>query len=123
MTSSIYDQHDKAFPQVSAYVVTAGASFVQPGRRVGTVAFKHPRDGAGRLWCYLHLLGSPMVRGYAGGYGYCKTDAAISSAASHAETPSEDAAGAAFIKALLPDDGNNWDWHLREAGFDVIQAV
>lgn len=120
--TDIYKQHDKAFANVSAYCIT------KDGKRVATVAFKFPRDGADRLWAYVHVLGSPMVRGMAGGYGYSKTDAAISTAASQIDPASsfdgDDLITAQTIKtALIPDDGHHWDTHLRDAGFDVMQAV
>ena len=72
MKPTIYEQHDAAFRHVNAYVIMRGRE------RVGTVAIKYPRDGAGRLWAYVHFLGMPMVRGYAGGYGYDKKTAALS---------------------------------------------
>lgn len=58
------------------------------------------------------------------------TDAAVSSAArriplERCEIDDADygAERKAFVKALLPDDGTNWDRHLRDAGFAVWQAV
>lgn len=117
---SIYDQHDKAFPHVSAYVVSEG------GKRVATIAIKFPRDGAGRLWAYVHWLGEEMVRGYANGYGYDKTSAAIESAVARlAASPTEasPARRAAFQAALSNCGGHEWDRRLRDAGFDVWQAV
>src|SRR5574343_355367 len=71
----IYEQYEKAFSNVSAYVILKDSEYV------ATVAFKYPNDGAGRLWCYLHVLGLSMVRAYAGGYGYDKASAAFTSAA------------------------------------------
>lgn len=130
--TSIYDQHDKAFQQVAAYVVMKGAD------RVATIAFKFPRDGAGRLWAYVHWIGQPMVRAHAGGYGYDKRSAACSSAVGRmpAELPVEYYADgtpccsiddqkqyAAFYEALMHDDGSNWDRRLREFGFELFQAV
>lgn len=76
MSANIYEQHKAAFPNVSAYVVLNSAK-----ERVATVAFKYPRDGAGRLYCYLHVLGVAMVRGYASGCGYDKHGASIHVAA------------------------------------------
>lgn len=123
MTSDIYKQHDAAFARVSAYVVCKG------GERVATIAFKVPADGAGRLYAYVHWIGVEMVRGHAGGYGYSKTDAAVSVAARRitlagCEKADSDYGSArkAFASALTPDDGQSWDRHLRDAGFDVWQA-
>lgn len=69
-----YDQHRAAFTNVEAHVVT------WKGERVGTIAFKFPKDGAGRLYAYVHIFGLEMARGYAGGFGYDKKSAAVSGA-------------------------------------------
>ena len=61
--SDIYEQHKAAFSNVSAFVIVKG------GERVATIAFKFPRDGAGRLFAYVHWLGEEMIRGYASGGG------------------------------------------------------
>jgi hypothetical protein len=125
--TKIYEQHDSAFSRVSAYVVARN------GERVATIAFKFPADGAGRLWAYVHWLGLEMVRGYAGGYGYDKRTAACSSAMgplkAKASAPGEleilrnESALAAFIEALARDAGQHWGGALRDAGFEVWQAV
>jgi len=109
--SDIYELHEKAFSRVSAFIITDAG-----GERVATIAFKYPSDGAGRLWCYLHIIGQQMVRGYAGGYGYDKRSAAAYSAASKlAECP--------IKEALTKDGGYGWDRYLMDAGFNVYQAV
>lgn len=131
--TNIYDQHDKAFNRVSAYVIA------RDGKRVATIAFKLPADGAGRLYVYVHWLGEPMVRGFAGGYGYDKRSAACSAAAkrlardnptemarrlSRADGYEEElATWRTFRDALTPDDGSTWDRRLEAAGFNVWQAV
>jgi hypothetical protein len=130
MPANIYDQHRASFAQVSAYVV------VHNGERVATVALKFPRDGAGRLLAYVHWLGEPMVRGYAGGYGYDKSNAAVANAArkltlsqglwpdgSYHYNPETVALHALFCDMLSRDDGVNWDDRLRDAGFKVWSAV
>ncbi len=71
---SIYDQHGKAFSNVSS------AALVKQGRQIGTIAFKWPKDGAGRLTCYLHVHGLTMVKGSASGYGYDKASASFEQA-------------------------------------------
>lgn len=117
--TDIYDLHAKAFAQVSAYVI------VKDGVRVATVSFKSPKDGAGRLWAYVHWLGTEMVRGCAGGGGYDKHSAALAQAARRAVAISADAASClSFWQALgNDDDGRRWYIRLRHAGFDVWQAV
>ena len=116
MTQNIYDQHRNAFPSVSAYVVMKG------NERVANIAFKFPKDGASRLWVYVHWFGTPMVRGSAGGYGYDKKTAACNSA-SRALPASYCDDLTAFVAALAIDDGNDWERNLRNAGFEVLQAV
>ena len=124
--TNIYDQHRAAFPQVSAYVIA------KDGDRVATIAFKFPRDGAGRLYAYVHWLGLEMVRGAATGYGYDKRTAACASATralvanlkkplGDFEHVREDVAP--FIAALEKDSGLDWSRQLRDAGFVVWSAV
>lgn len=71
---NIYDQHSKAFNQV------ASAALVKQGKQVGTIAFKYPKAGEGRLTCYLHIHGLSMVKGSASGYGYDKSSASFEQA-------------------------------------------
>lgn len=113
--SDIYDQHRAAFANVAAYVILDNNT----GERVATIAFKFPRDGAGRLYAYIHWFGTEMVRGYAGGFGYDKRTAACASAARHLS----DKVAVPFADAIGRDDGYGWDHHLQNAGFTVLQAV
>ena len=121
--ATIYDQHDAAFRNVSAFVIA------KDGERVATVAFKYPKDGAQRLWAYVHWHGVPMVRGFASGCGYDKQSAACASASRaienlHAkEFLNKCADQVAFIAAMGKDDGRGWDDNLRREGFIVWQAV
>ena len=73
--TNIYDLHSKAFPHVSAFVI------MKDGERVATISLKYPKDGAGRLYAYVHYTGLEMVRDFAGGYGYDKRSAAVAYAA------------------------------------------
>lgn len=131
-TANIYDQHRAAFGNVSAYVVMHGAE------RVATVAFKFPRDGAGRLYAYVHWAGQGMVRGFASGGGYDKQSAACASAMGRMPAalptttyadgtphhgPAEQSLYLVFAAAMLADNGSTWRDHLRDAGFNVFQAV
>lgn len=121
--TSIYDQHRAAFASVSAYVILSN------GARVATIAFKFPRDGAGRLYAYVHWIGCEMVRGYASGGGYDKRSAACAAAVSRMKAGAQrgaaeiDAAADPFRAALAIDDGLEWHNRLRDAGFEVVQAV
>jgi hypothetical protein len=119
--TNIYDQHKAAFANVAAYVV------LHNGERVATIAFKYPRDGAGRLYAYVHWFGTEMVRGYAGGGGYDKHSAACADAARKIKGGDmrgrmEEAADA-FVAELGKNDGYYWHDNLRNAGFTVLQAV
>ena len=121
---NVYDQHRASFPHVSAYCIMHGAE------RVATIAFKFPRDGAGRLYAYVHWLGVPMVRGHAGGYGYDKKSAACANACRKIDTtpwehdaPGEQALRASFIAALAINGGRYWNDELEAVGFKVLQAV
>jgi len=113
--SDIYDQHSAAFANVSAYVI------LKDGERVATVAFKFPRDGAGRLYTYVHWLGLEMVRGFAGGYGYDKRTAAVAAAVKTLGGYSPGLGD--FLTACDRDGGHHWDRRLQDAGFTVLQAV
>lgn len=123
-TNDVYDQFDKAFRNVSAYCV------IWQGQPVAQVCFRHPDDGAGRLWAYVHWYGVPMVRGYAGGFGYDKRSAAVSvavrkmgvSAGGHV-SPDIQAAYEAFISATREDAGHYWNNRLEHAGFTVRQVI
>jgi hypothetical protein len=117
---NIYDQHKAAFSNVSAYCVLDKA-----GNRVASIAFKFPRDGAGRLYAYVHVFGGPMVRGFAGGGGYDKRSAAVLSAVSKmkpADYYAEDQHHVAAFKGMV-DCGYGWDRQLQDAGYTVLQAV
>lgn len=130
MPANIYDQHRASFAQVSAYVIAHN------GERVATIALKFPHDGASRLLAYVHFIGEPMVRGFAGGYGYDKANAAIANASRKLTMaqgvwsdgtphyqPEEIALHALFRDTLTRDDGRDWYRRLRDAGFAVWQAV
>lgn len=119
--TDIYKQHAAAFSQVSAYAV------VRDGQRVASISFKFPRDGAGRLYAYVHWLGTEMVRGYAGGYGYDKKSAAAANAAqklfkTHSPVRALEPFGL-FLAHLGQDNGQHWDNALRNAGFEVWQVI
>jgi hypothetical protein len=118
--TDIYDLHTKAFQRVSAYVIARN------GERVATIAFKFPADGAGRLYAYVHWFGAPMVRGFAGGYGYDKRSAAVESALPRMKMAGEyetRVAQEAFIDALRAPNGHYFDRKLEHGGFTVWQAV
>lgn len=119
----IYDQHDAAFRNVSAYVV------LKDGERVGSVALKFGASGL-RTTAFVHFHGTTMVKGIASGGGYDKATAAVAHAARKMAPvfPVDRGLGHAsgydaFRTALLKDAGPRWYDALRDAGFTVLQAV
>lgn len=121
--TDIYEQHHAAFAQTTAYVITNNK-----GDRLAKVAFKFPKDGAGRLYCYFHLIGIAMVRGHANGYGYDKKSAAVVNAMSKMRADDGcDPGNKKLMHTLQSYSGEmnsgNWDNVLRNAGYNVLQAV
>ena len=126
----IYAQHKAAFPNVSAYVIA------KDGERIATIAIKYPSGSGLRLYTYVHFLGMPMVRAFAGGGGYDKVSAAIQRAGeliapeyfTDENKPTTWATAKseceAFRAALVDcPDGGDWDGFLRTKGYAVWQAV
>ena len=120
---NIYDQLNSHTALVSASVI------LFKGIVVAKIIFKFPKDGAGRLYTYVHWFGVPMVRGSASGYGYDKKSAAL------ARLPTIDPDNAQlgqdhsneqklFINALAScGDGWGWDYHLKQAGFTICTII
>jgi len=118
--TDIYDQHAKHFARTSA-----AAILDSDGNHVANVTIRYPADGAGRLYAYVHWLGTEMVRGSASGYGYDKATAALAGAVRdrqqsgvHSHEAQQD-----FLDALAKDGAQRWDGALRAAGFTVLQVV
>ncbi len=115
---AVYDQHRKHTQRVSAHVI------LKDGEHVANVTIVSPKDGAGRLYAYVHWLGRQMIRGSASGYGYDKLSAAIANAA-HKRLDGWDKAGASvheciFWEHLALNDGNEWHNQLYKMGFVVL---
>lgn len=113
-TKNVYQKHDSAFALVS------GGALVINGEQKGRIAFKFPKDGAGRLSCYLHLFGYPMVIGTAGGCGYDKKGAALESACRFLD----DDCLLEFPNLIKFDTkGNDFKRALELAGFNYFWGV
>ena len=113
---SIYDKHSKAFANVSAFII------VKNGERIGKVAFKH----ADSVRCFLHIAGAPMSAGSAGGGGYDRATAAFQEAAARHSLdawPTHAEHIRAIKAAAAGSGGTSWESALRNAGFEVWQAV
>lgn len=111
----IYEQHDAAFKNISAYAI------LKNGERVATAAFKH----GGRAWCYLHAIGTPMQRGSAGGGGYDRSSAAFWAAAARIAPSDNETAEAirAAALSLASNEGRSWERQLEDAGFTVAKVI
>lgn len=128
--TNIYDQHDKAFNNVNAYVI---AHNTKHGiERIATIAFK--RGATGNVKCFFHHIGFPMQSGNAGGGGYDKPSAAFYDAvskhikalagrASLPDDPEAIEAQSIFEAAKAGNGSSHWCDALRKAGFAVLQAV
>ena len=109
-----YEQRNKKFSQVEAWAV------MQAGVQVGVIQVKYPKDGAGRVHAYVHEFGFRMLHGYAGGYGYDKTGAAIGACFNDKEREQASALYGA-LKSVTYD--GQWQDVIKAAGFDLLQAV
>lgn len=123
MVSDIYTQHETAFKNIAAFVVCNNK-----GERVATIAFKF----GNAVTCYLHIIGLTMTKGRANGGGYDRKSAAIHHAMQKVgcgsmeskEAARYDDIVAALREALARGNGpSSWDSALREAGYNVFQAV
>ena len=110
--SKVYDNLDKATKHISASVI------LKDGEVKGRVIVKYPKDGASRLYVFIHEYGLECLQGMASGYGYDKTGAAISDAY---EQWAKLGLCSELYKALEPITYNGeWQNVLRKAGYDVV---
>lgn len=126
---SIYDQHDKAFNNISAFVLAHNTP--HGIERLATVAFK--RGATGNVKCFFHMIGYEMQSGNAGGGGYDKMSAAFYDAAAKnykkvlnaPDTTDADKDYALSILEAAKAGNGSSHWHdaLRGAGFALLQAV
>ena len=118
MTKTIYEKHDAAFNNVAAWAI------LENGVHLANVTVKFPRDGAGRLTMFVHVIGTPMVAGTATRYGYDKQSAAARNAweklpRDYKPTETE----SRFWEVMSEDSGHRWHNALMTAGFTVIQVI
>lgn len=125
----VYNQCDAAFRDIWAGVVMKGAD------RVATIAIKtggRSSPNGLTVTAYVHVIGLPMQKGIARGYGYDMKTAAIAAAVRKLpaaiagctrtlECPAIAEAGDAF--ARLQDAGHDIPHQLRAMGFEFFQAV
>lgn len=131
--NNIYEKHDKAFANVSSYVIaqiTAG-NIVE---RLATINFTHNRT-SGNVRCFFHFIGYQMQLGQAGGGGYDKCSAAFLDAVRKHEAEiwktcgyNDDLNDIIISKKLLAcaEEGNgssHWNNVLRDKGFQLLQTI
>ena len=122
-----WQKFDNAFNLVSAYVVM-DQDTMQP---IAKIALKYPKDGAGRVNAYIHIVGMEVQHGYAGGYGYDKRTASIIDcirkmfSTVKLQDQNINSKQKQFIELLLSDDAQGgWQEVINHNnGFIVIQAV
>lgn len=125
MTTSNWQKFDKSFNQVSSFVVLDA----ETKNVIAKIALKHPKDGAGRLSCYMHIIGSEVQIGTASGYGYDKRTASIVSASGKywemLDMKNIDSKVNDFIELLLSSEAQSgWQEVINESnGFIVIQCI
>ena len=116
--TNIYEQHDKAFARVAAFAI------LKDGQLVGKIAVKYPADGAGRLTVFVHEHGFEMVKGFAGGYGYDKLEAAISDAVRKAALQPDLAESRLYLALAVGINGDGeWRNRLQDNGYKVVHVV
>jgi hypothetical protein len=128
-SASIYDQHRDHTKRIGAYAI------LKDGHYVASVTLVRPVQGQGRLYAYVHWIGTTMVRAAAAGYGYDKASAAVAYAARaflkgwDKSTPPEahgdrakmrhHTACCVFWEHCALDGGKRWTSALESAGFTV----
>ena len=120
---SNWNKFDKAFNQVSAFLVLDA----ETRNTVAKISLKYPKDGAGRLTCYMHIIGNELQIGTASGYGYDKRTTAIINAADNYLKNAEgfNVPEASFLNLLNSNMAQSgWQEVINEKnGFTVIQVI
>lgn len=125
MSKSVYQKFDSAFSNVSAYVI------LKDGEHVANITLKYPKDGMGRLQCFIHIHGTEMQNSFVSGCGYDKRSAAIHNTAKQYKEfiannseyklrPSE----TELLELLSSYEASNgWSDDLYRNGFNVINVI
>ena len=126
-TKSNWNKFYSAFSQVSAFIVFSS----ETKEMIAKIALKYSKDGAGRLSCYMHIIGNDIQIGTASGYGYDKRTASIIDCIRKMfntvklQDQNINSKQKQFIELLLSDDAQGgWQEVINHNnGFIVIQAV
>ena len=121
----VYNQHDAAFRDIWAGVVMKGAE------RVATISVKiggRSSPNGLTVTAYVHVIGLPMQKGIARGYGYDMKTAAIAKAVQQLSPGGREMQCATTVQTAadfitLTDQGHDIPHQLRAMGYEFFQAV
>lgn len=124
-SKSVYQKFESAFSNVAAYAI------LKDGKHVANITLKYPKDGMGRLQCFMHILGTEMQNAFVSGCGYDKQSAAIHKTAKQYKeciadnTEYKIKPSALELLELLSsyEASNGWDNMLYKSGFDKINVI
>lgn len=124
-SKSVYQKFESAFSNVSAYAI------LKDGEHVANITLKYPKDGMGRLQCFMHILGNEMQNAFVSGCGYDKQSAVIHKTAKQYKefisyNPEYKVKPSALeLLELLSsyEASNGWDGVLYKSGFDKINVI
>lgn len=120
MSMEVYEKFNNATKNISTHVVID-----KYGQYVARIVTVTSASGA-TVTAYVHWIGTRMSSGKVGGGGYNRHDAAVAEAATKfIKNFGEDRIGQefAFWDACSKDDGYSFDYHLRQAGFQVFNVM
>ena len=120
MTDNIYEEFGKILDGQALAIL-------HKGEVIGRIVNRYSPSG-NSCFAYVHLHGTRMLKGRAGGGGYDRQSAAINRCAEKAYARLE--AGESFFgyekdfwECCAMDDGYGPVHHLRERGFQIVQVL
>lgn len=126
-TQTNWQKFDKAFENVGAYLILDKDT----RQIIAKIALKYPKDGAGRLHSFMHIIGHTMETSYAGGFNYDKRSQAIINVAQKildkvsSQSAKYDYNQKMFLDWLCSETAKSgWQEAINEKnGFIVIQVI
>lgn len=127
--TATHNQYDKATSRLAVFVLADKEKEI-----IGNILASYPKDGAGNLTVFIRILGLPLVRGKAGGYGYDKLGAAMYEAGlalnnritamekENLRGPELLSLGRRIAESLAQDQ-TNWKGNLGKAGIFLAQII
>lgn len=123
---TVYQKFESSFANVSAYVI------LKDGVHIANISLKYPKDGMGRLQCYIHIFGTEMQNDFVSGCGYDKRSHAIHKTAkkylslveNEGLTDALSVHEKLFLALLSSNEADNgWDGVLYKHGFTKINVM